>query len=302
MKIVLCLLLCFSLLLSAAPSFAETEIIDPEPYNISIERYMENLSSYDGYENLKYEIVYEPDAMVSRSGAKMLIVLNKDEKVHGCGLSVYLKDLNGMEEELINDSLHMFCALYMLSPNLVRPIFEETETELKEALDQRKDACCLFHGTAFQLSFDSEFVSISIFQMESLKPDLSTMSYDELVALKDQINLAIWQSDEWQEVEVPQGVWVVGEDIPAGKWTIRPQDKSWVSVHWGTKLNEAKTDIDYGGRLYESEVLCAQNFKGYYVGDATEVSWELEAGQYIVVDDGIAVFTPYSGKPSLGFK
>jgi len=28
----------------------------------------------------------------------------------------------------------------------------------------------------------------------------------------------------------------------------------------------------------------------------------MEAGQYIVVDDSIAVFTPYSGKPSLGFK
>ena len=30
--------------------------------------------------------------------------------------------------------------------------------------------------------------------------DLSGMSYDELVALKDRINLAMWQSDEWQMV------------------------------------------------------------------------------------------------------
>ena len=47
--------------------------------------------------------------------------------------------------------------------------------------------------------------------------DLSGMSFDELVALKDQINLALWNSADWQEVTVPQGVWQVGADIPAGK-------------------------------------------------------------------------------------
>ena len=50
--------------------------------------------------------------------------------------------------------------------------------------------------------------------------DLSKLSYEELVELKDQINLAIWQSKEWEEVEVPQGIWEVGKDIPEGKWTI----------------------------------------------------------------------------------
>ena len=44
--------------------------------------------------------------------------------------------------------------------------------------------------------------------------DLSGLSFEELVALKDQINLAIWNSEKWQEVEVPHGVWLVGEDIP----------------------------------------------------------------------------------------
>ena len=43
--------------------------------------------------------------------------------------------------------------------------------------------------------------------------DLSGMSIDELVELKDRINLAIWNSQEWEEVTVPQGEWIVGEDI-----------------------------------------------------------------------------------------
>ena len=51
-------------------------------------------------------------------------------------------------------------------------------------------------------------------------PDISSLSYDELVELKDSINLAIWNSQEWQEVTVPMGVWTVGEDIPVGHWSI----------------------------------------------------------------------------------
>lgn len=103
-------------------------------------------------------------------------------------------------------------------------------------------------------------------------------------------------------MKVPQGVWVVGEDIPAGKWTIKPQDEHSVFVYWGDKLNEAGTNVAYS-TIYEYEVLTSKNNKYYSEAyDLTEVSWDLKDGHYIVVDDGIAVFTPYSGKPSLGFK
>ena len=53
-------------------------------------------------------------------------------------------------------------------------------------------------------------------------PDISGLSYEELVQLRDCINLAIWNSEEWQEVTVPPGLWKIGDDIPAGHWTIRP--------------------------------------------------------------------------------
>lgn len=52
--------------------------------------------------------------------------------------------------------------------------------------------------------------------------DWETMSYDEWVVLKDQLLLAMWASEEWQEVAVPQDVYPVGEDIPAGHWTLTP--------------------------------------------------------------------------------
>ena len=132
--------------------------------------------------------------------------------------------------------------------------------------------------------------------------DLSALSYDELVALKEQINLAIWKCQEWQEVEVPQGVWVVGEDIPAGKWTIKAANGVRATVYWGDTLDASGMSLSYSSRIYELETLYSVNHSRYDRGDPTEVTWDLKEGQYFIVANGIVVFTPYAGKPSLGFK
>lgn len=132
--------------------------------------------------------------------------------------------------------------------------------------------------------------------------DVSGMSFEELVALKEQINLAIWSSEEWQEVEVPQGVYVIGEDIPSGKWTIKAVDGISVKVYWGDTLDEAGVALTYDGDLNVFESIYSKNYKYYEVGKTTEVTWELKDGEYFIVDDGIALFTPFAGKADLGFK
>ena len=132
--------------------------------------------------------------------------------------------------------------------------------------------------------------------------DLTGMSYDELVQLKDQVSLAIWESEEWQEVEVPAGVYTVGEDIPAGKWTIKAADGISVTIEWGDLLDDSGVALSWDGKFMEYEYLRSENNKYYEKGDKTELTWDIKDGQYILVDDGIAVFMPYAGKPSLGFK
>lgn len=132
--------------------------------------------------------------------------------------------------------------------------------------------------------------------------DLSVLSYEELVSIKDQINIAIWQSEEWQEVEVPKGVWIIGDDIPAGKWTIKAADEIKAEVYWCDKLDDSGTGASFFGKIYEYEALYSLHHRYYEKGDTTEVTWDLKNGQYFIVDDGIALFTTYSGKPSLGFK
>lgn len=133
--------------------------------------------------------------------------------------------------------------------------------------------------------------------------DLETMSYEELVALKDQINLAMWASNEWQEVTVPQGVYTIGEDIPAGHWTIAAASGVYTFVKWGDSLDTSGKDLGFDGKIYISESLTSETYTYYEKGrDVTQCDFDVKDGQFIIIDGGDVVFTPYTGKPNLGFK
>ena len=130
--------------------------------------------------------------------------------------------------------------------------------------------------------------------------DLSGMSFDELVALKEQINLAIWNSQEWQEVRVPTGLYKVGEDIPAGKWTVLAPEGSYNYVKWGTKPDASGTHLE---SWEGNEMIYSTSFERYDPNNhRSQLDIELFDGMYFYVEDGSAIFTPYNGKPDLGFK
>ena len=130
--------------------------------------------------------------------------------------------------------------------------------------------------------------------------DLSKMSYDELVALKDRIDFVIWNSEEWQEVEVPQGVWEVGVDIPSGKWTIKAKPTASTAIYVGQSTKDGGTDV---AGCYASEYIKDKDSTKYNANsDVSTWTIELEDGIFVKISSGPALFTPYSGKPSLGFK
>lgn len=144
-------------------------------------------------------------------------------------------------------------------------------------------------------------LSESVIYHPAEETDLSSMNYQELVALKDQINLAIWNSQEWQRVEAPHGVWVVGEDIPAGKWTISVDSDKKARVDWGDKLDPSGWGFEWG-TIWMIQFLYGEN-EEYNSGKyPSSITWDLREGHYIIVQEGTVYFTPYSGKPSLGFK
>lgn len=143
------------------------------------------------------------------------------------------------------------------------------------------------------------FVLVLALAPAAFAVDLNGMSYDELVALKDQINLAIWNSAEWQEVEVPQGVWEVGADIPAGKWTIKALPEADTYLKVGTSLQDGGTSVNFK----KTQRIKDAGYRDYDPNsDITSWTYDFKNGEYVQIDYGPAVFTPYAGKPSLGFK
>lgn len=132
--------------------------------------------------------------------------------------------------------------------------------------------------------------------------DLSGMSYNELVRLKNKINIAMWISDEWQEVKVPSGLWKIGEDIPAGHWTLTASpEATYVQMRYGDTLTSLGKEVSYSGNIY-TVTLWGVNSYAYNEGDLNSIDLELKDGYYLQIDSNYVTFTPYQGKPSFDFK
>ena len=135
--------------------------------------------------------------------------------------------------------------------------------------------------------------------------DLSGMTLNDLIELQEKVQLAMWSTDDWQEVIVPQGVYKVGVDIPAGKWTVKaiPKADCYLRFAWGSKLDDSKQHITFtGSKRGDIVMIYTKNAMGYKEGDLLEYSFECKKGDYIVVEYTSAVFTPYTGTKKLNFK
>jgi hypothetical protein len=133
-------------------------------------------------------------------------------------------------------------------------------------------------------------------------PDISGLSFDELIQLRDQINLAIWNSQEWQEVTVPPGVYEIGKDIPSGHWSVRPAKGCGPDyIIYASASKDQGHDVDLFAGFYIMEGICDPS-SPYYSGEyKTSTDIDMESGFFVRLDCTM-IFSPYSGKPDLGFK
>ena len=127
-------------------------------------------------------------------------------------------------------------------------------------------------------------------------PDLSDLSYEELVKLRGMVQRAIWDTDEWQSVTVPAGVYRIGDEIPAGHWTIQTSVYSLVAIHYGKKLTEPGTEIDYSTSLYDCIITLDLERKN----ELHQIDIILKEGNYISFS-GEVIFYPYNGKLNFTF-
>lgn len=112
--------------------------------------------------------------------------------------------------------------------------------------------------------------------------DFSAYSFEELKQLQTELNLALWASEGWQKVTVPPGIYVVGEDIPEGRWTIKRAANKYTYLRiYSDMQNGVPTN-----RLHYS-----------HLEDSFTV--HLISGQYVEIDSTSVTFEPYVS--GLGF-
>lgn len=145
-------------------------------------------------------------------------------------------------------------------------------------------------------------VLLPVFSFADL-PDLSGLSYAELVQLRGQINLAIWNSEEWQSVEVPSGVYIIGVDIPSGHWTLKPPAGGSVVIEYFKNADETgKRPGDVLSNYY-SESLADESSSFASFVHMREVDIDMKDGFYLSIVNGPSViFEPYTSKPAFSFK
>ena len=134
--------------------------------------------------------------------------------------------------------------------------------------------------------------------------DLSGMTLDELLVLRQRVQFAMVQTDEWQAVRVPVGVWEIGKDIPAGHWSITAASDThytWGTITYCDKLDAAGKGADRWGSTvyYHSQVKAPDSDASV---EATTIDLDCKEGTYVILEYSAMIFTPYSGKPDLGFK
>lgn len=136
--------------------------------------------------------------------------------------------------------------------------------------------------------------------------DLSAYSFELLIQIREIIAQELTRRPEWKEVTVPQGTWKVGQDIPAGHWTITASEGNgpWVIV--GSTLEANGLDVDswkssMDGSYYKAELQSPTYI--FYQKDKSQPFFdiELKEGLFVQIKYASVVFSPFIGKPTLGF-
>lgn len=123
-------------------------------------------------------------------------------------------------------------------------------------------------------------------------------SVEQLYVILSALRNELLSRSQWEEVTVPPGNYVVGEDIPAGHWTIRYTKGEYCLIEYFKNANE--TGIEPEDILY--------NYNSWGIGDPendlasiydkTEIDLQLINGYHLNVGLGSAVFVPFTGRKS----
>lgn len=102
--------------------------------------------------------------------------------------------------------------------------------------------------------------------------DLSAMSFDELMELRQSLMLEIMSRPEWEETTLEAGTYYIGQDIPAGYYKAVA-----VNTFMEIKLYEGSREVDW-------YMVYGEDIGKLYLKDG----WRMET-------NGTIILSPYAG-------
>lgn len=130
-------------------------------------------------------------------------------------------------------------------------------------------------------------------------PDLSGLTFEELVDLRGQVNLVLMASGEYQEVEVPAGVWEIGKDIPAGHWAVAVSPKDYTQIYYCKELDETGMFESFDAPHWSALLFGEKS--SFPDRGPSQIDIQMEEGWHFINTISVT-FKTYTGKPDLGFK
>lgn len=130
-------------------------------------------------------------------------------------------------------------------------------------------------------------------------PDISGLTLDELIQLREMVDEAILASSEYEQIELAPGFWKVGVSFPAGYWTVTPADGQYMNLWYGDVANESETAPGYGWDSvngYNNTMSTKKNKDGSWK-DQDMPHWadiNMKEGWYLK-NAGTVTLTPYIG-------
>lgn len=129
--------------------------------------------------------------------------------------------------------------------------------------------------------FVTALALLSLLTSYALAIDLEGMSLEQLLALRSEVDAAIWESDAWSAAVLPAGVYTVGQDVPDGRWVIRAHGEGYATIVYGYNL----TGADHLDELVYYGKVCPADKAGDSAEYGVKETVSLETGGVLVIRD-----------------
>lgn len=125
-----------------------------------------------------------------------------------------------------------------------------------------------------------------------------TLDVSELQDVIAAASSLLLSKSEYENVTVPVGFYVVGEDIPAGHWSISFSPGEYAIIEYFLETDpNGKRPADLLNDYY-SEVIADPDSSYSVMSKLSEIDLDLKDGYHLIISNGSVIFNPFVRRSS----